>query len=104
MSRAVAPPSGVESKLPLLAAISFVAGLLVLLTLGAGVSLGFKSIVWVSGALLLVLFYSLRTFGWRDTADPIIFYPALLWFVFGAVVLVPADEATTLPVRIDEEE
>lgn len=103
MNRAVSPWSGIERRLPLLAAIFFVAGLLVLLTLGAGVALGFRSVVWVSGALLVVLFFVLRTFGWRDMVDPIIFYPALLWFVFGVVVLVPS-EITTLPVRIEEEE
>ena len=103
MNRAVAPSPGIESRLPLLAAIFFVGGLLVLLTLGAGVSLGFKSVVWVSGVLLVVLFYVLRTFGWRDMADPIVFYPALMWFVFGVVVLVPS-ESTTLPVQIEEAE
>jgi hypothetical protein len=65
------------------------AALLIALFAGAGFSASLTWLVWTTGAVLFVLFYWIRAMGWRDLGDPIIFYPTLIWLVFGLVSLLP---------------
>lgn len=89
----ITPPRDPRANLALVAIVFFAAGLLVVLTLAIGPSsLSLGSVVVGSGVVLALLFFFLHVAGWRDPGDPIIFYPLLLWFVFGYVELSVSQE------------
>jgi hypothetical protein len=72
--------------------------------IGFGAPLTLSWLVVLSGAVIAGMVAWLRLAGWRDLADPILFYPVLLWIVFGAVVLVDPENPGNILGRLTEDQ
>lgn len=85
---------GRDRHLTLPAAVLITCGLLLsVVTLSAGDLEGatLSQLIVLSGCVLLVLTITLRANGWRDPLDPVVFYPILIWMVFGLMQLLPEE-------------
>lgn len=90
------PAAERNRRLTLPAAVLVTCGLLLAaVTVSAGDLTGatLDQLILLSGLVLVTLTIALRANGWRDPLDPVIFYPLLLWTVFGLIQLMPEGTA-----------